>query len=435
MTGSLSSFLSALRDSPLLAPCLFVLCVFCAAEVRAQAGVSALPSVYRVPSLQSPALGLRLALDAGYGAMGDVLKEKDTHHRVLAGVGAGLTLPAGFGAELRLDGRYDAHKLEGGKSDSGAVLDPRLTLRYGNNVSRKLALGGQISAWFPGKDFPKPAFDATTVDFQAIVSAQTSEKVQLNFTLGYRIDNSADAADAPERFSRSDYLALGLSSFNAVLAGIGLRADYGKGAVLAEVDADVLVGGGAPSFTESPMHVSAGVDHMVGSAGTRLRALVSVALSSRPSIDVTEPLVPILPRFWLLLGVTQDFLRAKPEEKVPPPAYEPAMEETEPVVAPVVEPTPEPEQPRGVIRVVVRDTDWGDALDATVSVLAPGSTQPETTGRTTKMNEGMLELPVSPGRYEVLIEAKGYVAQRRTLSVDEGGVTVLNVDLKPKEKQ
>ena len=78
---------------------------------------------------------------------------------------------------------------------------------------------------------------------------------------------------------------------------------------------------------------------------------------------------------------------------------------------------------------------WGDALDATVSVLAPGSTQPETTGRTTKMNEGMLELPVSPGRYEVLIEAKGYVAQRRTLSVDEGGVTVLNVDLKPKEKQ
>jgi uncharacterized membrane protein len=50
------------------------------------------------------------------------------------------------------------------------------------------------------------------------------------------------------------------------------------------------------------------------------------------------------------------------------------------------------------------------------------------------MTEGMLELPVSPGRYEVLIEAKGYASQRRTLSVDEGGVTVLNVDLKPKEK-
>jgi hypothetical protein len=343
-------------------------------------------------------------------------------------------LPAGLGAVLRLEGRYDAHKLEGGKSDSGAVLDPRLTLRYGNEVSDRFSLGGQISAWFPGKDFPKPAFEATTVDFQAIASAQVSEQVQLNFTVGYRIDNSADAADAPERFSRSDYLALGLSSFNSVLAGIGLRGNYSdRGAVLAEVAADVLVGGGAPSFSESPMHVSAGVDQAVGQAGTRLRGVLSVALSSRPTIDVNDPLVPILPRFWLLLGVTQDILR--PEARpVVAPAYEPAVE-PEPVVTPVVEPTPEPAQPRGVIRVVVRDTDWGDALDATVSVLASGSAQPETTGRTSKMNEGMLELAVSPGRYEVLIEAKGYMPQKRTLSVDEGGVTVLNVDLKPKEKQ
>jgi hypothetical protein len=432
MTGSFSSFLSALRECPLLAPCLFVLCLCCAAEVRAQAGVSALPSVYWVPSLPPPELGVRLALDAGYGYTGDVLKESDAHHRALAGVGAALTLPAGFAAELRLDGRYDAHHLKGGKSDSGGVLDPRLTVRYGRPVNERFSLGGQLSAWFPGKDFPKPAFDATTVDFQALATAQASDEVQLNLTVGYRIDNSASAADHPERFSRSDYLALGLSSFNSVLAGLGLRGDYGKGAVLAEIAAQMLVGAGAPSVSQSPMHVSAGIDQAVGNAGTRIRALVNVALSTRPSIDVNDSLVPVLPRFWVLLGLTQDFLRAKPQEGATP-VQEPQTE-PEPVLTPVVEPTDEPAQPRGVIRVVVRDTDWGDALDASVSVLAPGSAQPATTGRTTKLNEGMLELPVSPGRYEVLIEAKGYVPQRRTLSVDEGGVTVLNVDLKPKEK-
>jgi hypothetical protein len=69
-------------------------------------------------------------------------------------------------------------------------------------------------------------------------------------------------------------------------------------------------------------------------------------------------------------------------------------------------------------------------------VTTPGNTQAgTTTGRATKLSEGMLELPVAPGRYEVLIEAKGYMPQRRTINVDEGGVTVLNVDLKPKEKQ
>jgi hypothetical protein len=431
MTGLPSPFSSTLRDAPYLAPCLFVLCLLCAASVHAQAGISALPSVYRVPSLATPELNVRLAVDAGYGVMGDVLGEGDAHHRALVGVGAGLTLPAGFAAELRLDGRHDTHVLKG-PNDSGAVLDPRLTLRYAHELNDDWSLGAQLGAWFPGKDFPKPAFGATSVDLLALASTRATDRIELSVMAGYRIDRSAEAADHPERFSPADFVALGLSSFDAVLAGLGLRGDYGKGAVLAELAADVLVGSGAPAFTKSPMHLSAGVDHALGDAGTRLRALLSVALSARPKIDVNDPLVPLLPRVWLLLGITQDLLGETPVA-APEPVQE--TQTPEPVVeVPVVEPPPEPAQPRGVIRVVVRDTDWGDPLEATVSVLSGGRAQPETTGRTSKMTEGMLELPVSPGRYEVLIEAKGYASQRRTLSVDEGGVTVLNVDLKPKEK-
>jgi hypothetical protein len=88
--------------------------------------------------------------------------------------------------------------------------------------------------------------------------------------------------------------------------------------------------------------------------------------------------------------------------------------------------------------VLVRDTDWGEPLEASITVLTQGSVPagegPAASGRTTKLNEGTLELPVAPGRYEVLIESKGYAPQRRALVVDEGGVTVLNVDLRPKEK-
>jgi hypothetical protein len=402
-----------------------------AMPVSAQVGISNLPSLYQVQWLEKPARRVRLGVSGGYGAFGDILGKDDQHHRVLASGGASYLSKSGLGIEARLDTRYDKHVLPSG-TDSGAVLDPRLAVRYARPLNDTWSLGGQLGLWLPGKNFPTPAPSAITTDLLLLAGAHLTESLDLALQAGYRIDRSANAVDHPELLSEADYAAIGLSSFDAALAGIGLRADMGAGAILVEVGGDVLVGSGAPSFTQSPLHATAGLDYALGEAGTRLRVLLSAALSSRPKIDVTEPLVPLLPRVWLLLGITQDmFTEPAPEAPV-------AVEEPEappPVEEPVAEPIVEPEQPRGVIRVFVRDTDWGEPLEATITVLGSDKEEPAATGRTTKLSEGVLELPVAPGKYEVLIESKGYAQQRRTLSVDEGGVTVLNVDLRPREKQ
>jgi hypothetical protein len=399
---------------------------------EAQVGVSALPTLYQVPWLEAPERRVRLALSGGYGAFGDILEDDDSHHRVLASAGAAYQAKAGFGVEARLDTRYDKHVLKSG-SDSGAVLDPRLAVRYARALNDSWSLGGQVGVWLPGKNFPTPAPAAITTDLLLLAGAHLTDTLDLALSAGYRIDRSAEAVDHPEQLSSADFAAIGLSSFDAALAGIGLRADLGAGAVLMELGGDILVGSGAPSFTRSPLHATAGFDYALGAAGTRLRVLLSAALSSRPKIDpMKDPaMVPLLPRVWLLLGITQDVFTEKPVE-VAEVVEEPVA--PLPVPEPVVEPVVEPEQPRGVIRVLVRDTDWGEPLEATITVLTSSKEEPAATGRTTKLSEGVVELPVAPGRYEVLIESKGYAPQKRTLSVDEGGVTVLNVDLRPKEK-
>ena len=43
---------------------------------------------------------------------------------------------------------------------------------------------------------------------------------------------------------------------------------------------------------------------------------------------------------------------------------------------------------------------------------------------------GEFEVEVPPGAYEVVIEADGHESQRRRVTVEQLGVTVLNVDLR-----
>jgi hypothetical protein len=78
---------------------------------------------------------------------------------------------------------------------------------------------------------------------------------------------------------------------------------------------------------------------------------------------------------------------------------------------------------RGQLRGLVRSFD-GKALAATVRV--------EPLGIETKTDsDGLFRLDVPVGSYEVVIEATGHSGQRRPVSVEENGVTVLNADLRP----
>jgi hypothetical protein len=81
----------------------------------------------------------------------------------------------------------------------------------------------------------------------------------------------------------------------------------------------------------------------------------------------------------------------------------------------------EADLPEAQIRGMVRSFG-GTALRAQVTVDPPGVTV-ETD------DKGYFQVDVEPGTHQVTVRAQGYVEQRRTLKVDEGGVVVFNADL------
>jgi hypothetical protein len=77
--------------------------------------------------------------------------------------------------------------------------------------------------------------------------------------------------------------------------------------------------------------------------------------------------------------------------------------------------------PSGQVRGLVRAFD-GKAIAARITV-EPGGHQTRTDA------QGFFQIDVPPGKYEVIIEAKGYAAQRRGVEVEKDGVLILNADL------
>ncbi|MGB0678208.1 MAG: carboxypeptidase regulatory-like domain-containing protein [Polyangiales bacterium] len=81
-----------------------------------------------------------------------------------------------------------------------------------------------------------------------------------------------------------------------------------------------------------------------------------------------------------------------------------------------------PKPPEGQIRGLVRSFS-GKAVRARIRI-EPSGAQVETDA------DGRFEIDVAPGKYEVIIQARGYVDQRRRVVVPKEGVTVLNADLR-----
>lgn len=78
--------------------------------------------------------------------------------------------------------------------------------------------------------------------------------------------------------------------------------------------------------------------------------------------------------------------------------------------------------PPGQLRGFVRSFG-GKPVAATLTIEPLGQT-------ITAGADGSFEIDVAPGRYEVVIRAPGYREQRRSVTIEEGGVLILNVDLR-----
>jgi hypothetical protein len=77
--------------------------------------------------------------------------------------------------------------------------------------------------------------------------------------------------------------------------------------------------------------------------------------------------------------------------------------------------------PSGQVRGLIRSFD-GKPIAAKITV-EPGGAQTHTD------DQGFFQIDVPPGSYQILVEARGFHAQRRSVQVEKDGVLILNADL------
>ena len=400
-------------------------------------GPSGLPGLFRVGVAGTDEPSLSVAATGGYGLTEAQEGEDGSHHRIAGILALGVTPTEWLGLALRLDGRYDTHPDDAMGADDGLIGAPSLLVRAGSSFGG-VRLGVELGVTVPGEDAPSIAFDALVLDASALAAyAPEGSPVAVAARVGYRLDNSASAIEQPQSLRPGDRLAIGLSEFDALLLGLGLSYRAAAVEVIGEFTWDLLLGDGAPGATEAPMHVTVGGRYHASDSISIVLA-ADVSPSSRPSnlTAADAPLFPIDPRFAVWAGLRWTMPLNPPPPVViadveEQPDEEQPDDEQQPDEQPVEPPVETPQLPPGQIRGLVRDFG-GQPLQASVvvqRVAAEGETPAEPVTAQTDA-DGLFEVDVQPGSYEVTIEAPGYTTQQRTVTVEEQGVTVLNADLR-----
>ncbi len=225
--------------------------------------------------------------------------------------------------------------------------------------------------------------------------------------------------------------------------------------------------------------------------GLSLEFLAVGSLSQQPDLSANAPLVPNEPRLSVFASVRYQFLPhvAPPPAPAAPPVPPPAPllssrlevtvndDQVAAVTSPIVFVTSTAGERRdlscdtaghcsledskagdGVVRIEAPDFDAADRklslrlgvpakLDVQLVAVPPPSqlrgvvrsldvkavtvrVRVEPVGTDAKVDDkGSFQLDLPPGSYDVVIEAAGYVTQRRHVQVEPKGVVVLNVDL------
>jgi hypothetical protein len=185
---------------------------------------------------------------------------------------------------------------------------------------------------------------------------------------------------------RSDTIALGVSSFDALLLRLAAEATLGSLLLGAELTGDLLLGAAAPPARESPWRASVTLHRPFGRE-RRLAwyAAASCLLSARPAFRA-ERYVPYEPRATAFVGLRYT-LERRAEEGVRTPPLRAAVAAPEParlgtlavqVVEATGEPLPDVQVALGALRVQrtnaggsVRFAELG-AAEISVEVSAPG---------------------------------------------------------------
>lgn len=450
------------------------------------------PGLHRAASArpQAPSLGATLGLR--YGFTESVLEAdgSDVHHQLGTRLAVSGGPWPWLRASLGFDARVDFHEGGPSGSDSGFIGTPRLAVRASDQVGERWALGGEVGISVPGGDAPSLDFAASSVELRALASHRLSPVVWAHVNLGYIVDNRAASVDDPARLSPEDQLALGVSDSDQLWLVGGVVGELGATEVYGEVEWRPLLGDRAPPVEQSPLQVAAGLRHAIG-RWTLHGAVVGV-LSARPEGLDPEALFPVPPRISVWAGVGYRFafgpdpqaaelepidlvapapspdpwLRVSVVDAVTAASIDGAVVEgfddrgvrvfrAEASAGPVETRTAttttrllvqgfdhvprdveislspgdaqwlrvelEPELPRGELRGQVTDAR-GAVEGARVRV------EPIALELATDV-EGRFAVELEPGVYRVHIEAPRRRSQVRAVTIEDDGVTVLNVEL------
>ncbi|MBW2462398.1 MAG: carboxypeptidase regulatory-like domain-containing protein [Deltaproteobacteria bacterium] len=452
-------------------------------------GPRALPAAHRVGAPETLEPSVRGSLGAGYGYTESVLGSDDVHHRFTGDVAAAVVPVEWLAIALSLEIRHDNHSGSApNDADTSTVVEPRLTTRGAFSLG-DLALGLEAELWLPGSDSASTSLDGLSVALRGLARwSPEHSPLFVGLLAGFHIDRSANTAPLAHLLSDADWLSLGVSQDPAVLLGVaaGVRLDGVE--LFGEWTWDPWVGDEAPSPEKSPMRLAVGGRFLLTDA-LFARLTVETLLNDRPPAGAGQRLFRVEPRVSVMLGVSYAFSFATEPAPPPPPPPPPPVEDVRVVEGRIVAPNDEPivgahvwvevdgsrtetesgpdggfslepvPPGRGTLFVEAEGFDaWSSPLaeDAAEAVsvaleralpagelrLRVRTYQNAPLAATARLEphgiaietdaSGQYRGQVPPGRYQITVEAEGYRLQRRPVFIEEDGVTVLNIDMRPR---
>lgn len=385
-----------------------------AETTRLGTGDSALPGYFRVPVVAAAGRGALVGAGVGYAFTESQEAAPGTHHRVGGRVGAGITPTPWLAFSFGTNVRHDRHSDAGVGADHGTVLDSDVLFLIGDELWDDLHLGAGVAGHFArgddlGRSLLRPAL---TLE---LLAAYLPDELPLSVGVlaGYRLDRTGRLLEHAAEYGDGDRLALQLSDFDAVVAGVGSSYRFHDTELLAELGADILVGDNAPSFAVSPLRATiGGRQHLSDALSLRLDA--DISLSQRAARTAGDPLYPIEPRLQVALGMAYQLLDWERTAPAPEP------ERPAPLRRP---PPPAP----GTLLVNVTTLDGFPLSDARVELRVGGLEQSVPHERLERYRLG----GVAPGELELRVSAERLATVTRRVRVEPGQTLVVDVQLTP----
>lgn len=300
-----------------------------------------------------------------------------------------------------------------------AVGDPELALKSGLALGHGLQLGGLLDLRLSSAvGFFKLSGSALNVLVAALASWQAPHELPLraHLNVGFQLDGSTGLFDDPTRLSPAQRQSVQLSSFDRVVARVGVEYLTRWVGPFVELNLEPFVGAGAPAFGESPGQLTLGLRGWLGARrGLQLLAALDIGLTGvgdgSPSTLDAGKFAFSTPPWALTLGVAYRF---DPQ----PAVARPALAAAAPAVpAPAADTPPAPAERAALSGTVVAGDNDEPLWDARVAIDGEAASALAVDPKTGAFRS----YPLPLGAARLAVSASGFETLRTAVTVAADG--------------